>query len=69
MALETISSRPDDGKLAVKVTAKMISSVKSTPSSPNRESLTALFSENTIAKLIGIAEAYLENNVSHTSPF
>lgn len=69
MALETISSCPDDGKLAVKVAAKMVSSVKPTSPSSIRESLVALFSENTIAKLIGTAEAYLENNVSHTSAF
>ncbi|KAJ5125795.1 hypothetical protein N7448_005109 [Penicillium atrosanguineum] len=67
--LDGISSCPDDGKLAVQVVTEMIPSIKPSAAPSIGERLAVFFNENTIAKVIGTAEAYLENNASHTNSF
>ncbi|KAJ5303077.1 hypothetical protein N7476_009876 [Penicillium atrosanguineum] len=69
MDVLSISSCPDDGKLAVQVVTEMIPSIKPSAAPSIGERLAVFFNENTIAKVIGTAEAYLENNASHTNSF
>lgn len=69
MDVRTISSCPVDGTLSVKAVTKTIYSIKSNAAPSIGESLAVLFNENTIAKVIGTAEIYLENNVRYPKSF
>lgn len=57
------SSPPGNGKIAVKVMAETVSSIDSTEFKSLRADLAPLFNQNTLAKILSVAEAYLRNNV------
>lgn len=59
-------SPPTDKKLVKEVAIKSLTSRDASSTTLTRSSLVPLFQENTFAKLIGVAEAYLENNVCST---
>ncbi|CAL5866969.1 uncharacterized protein PFLUO_LOCUS1181 [Penicillium psychrofluorescens] len=56
------SSPPGNGKIAVKVMAETVSSIDSTEFKSLRADLAPLFNQNTLAKILSVAEAYLRNN-------
>lgn len=59
-------SPPVDNKLVKKVVIETLASLDASNTTPIRSNLAPLFQENTLAKLLGAAEVYLENNVCST---
>ncbi|KAJ5960408.1 Six-hairpin glycosidase-like protein [Penicillium vulpinum] len=62
MALQSISSPPSNGDLEVEVKSARMTATEIINSHRIRESLSPLFSENTLAKIIGAAELFLDQN-------
>jgi hypothetical protein len=59
-------SPPTDKKLVKEVVTKSLTSLDASSTTLTRSGLVPLFRDNTFAKLIGVAEAYLEDNVCST---
>ncbi|KAJ5377849.1 Six-hairpin glycosidase-like protein [Penicillium cataractarum] len=61
-------SPPIDQKLVKEVVIETVASLDTSNTTPIRSNLAPLFQENILAKLLGAAEAYLENNFPETVP-
>jgi hypothetical protein len=65
MALQKTTLAPaDNSKSDVKIVTETMIPTTTVNQARTSASLAALFEENTLAKIIGPAETYLENNVS-----
>lgn len=63
MAPEILGESPPIDKKLVKEVIETLASLGASNTTLIRSDLALLFQENTLAKLLGAAEAYLENNV------
>ena len=64
MAPKILGVSPEiDKKLVKEVVIETVASLDASDKTPIRSNLAPLFQENILAKILGAAEAYLENNV------